>query len=61
MDANRKEMCKSLLDWFNVLNADGNQTQQLNDLTNGVAIARAMHRLAPDFFTGKNKFKLVAK
>lgn len=55
MDVNRDEICKSLLDWFNVLTADDTllKPTQRTELNDGVAIARALHKLGPEFFTGK--------
>lgn len=55
MDLNRDEICKSLVDWFNVLMADDESLKptQRTDLSDGVAMARALHKLGPEFFTGK--------
>lgn len=55
MDSNRKEMCKSLVDWFKVLIRDDAslKSDHLDDLSDGVAMARALNKLGPEFFTGK--------
>lgn len=59
MDTSREEMCKSLTDWFlvfyneNCISQDEHEKNYLNDLTDGVAMAIALQKLAPDYFTGK--------
>lgn len=58
METNRNEMCKSLLDWFkvfyeeNCVSVDKPEENFLHDLSDGVAIAQALRKLAPDYFTG---------
>lgn len=58
METSREEMCKSLTDWFlvfyteNCISQDQHEKTYLNDLTDGVAMAIALQKLAPDYFTG---------
>lgn len=58
METSREEMCKSLTDWFfvfyneNCISSDEHEKNYLNDLTDGVAMAIALQKLAPDYFTG---------
>lgn len=58
METSREEMCKSLTDWFSVfyhencISQDQHEKIYLNDLTDGVAMAIALQKLAPDYFTG---------
>lgn len=61
MDVNRREICKSLIEWFNVLMADDEflKPTQRTDLSDGVAMARALHKLSPDFFNGNRKMFLL--
>lgn len=55
MESSRNEMCKSLIDWLKVLiTNDGTlKSDHLDDLSDGVAVARALNKLVPEFFTGK--------
>lgn len=55
MDSSRTEMCKSLIEWFKVLIKDDGtlKSDHLDDLSDGVAMARALNKLGPEFFTGK--------
>lgn len=55
MDSNRSEMYKSLIDWFKVVVKDDEtlKPDHLDDLSDGVAMARALNKLATEFFTGK--------
>lgn len=61
METSREEMCKSLTEWFSVfyiencLSQDQHEKNYLNDLTDGVAMAIALQKLAPDYFTCKEK------
>lgn len=54
MDSSRTEMCKSLIDWFKVLIKDDGKVKSdhLDNLNDGVAMARALNKLGPEFFTG---------
>lgn len=60
METSREEICKSLTDWFlvfyneNCLSPDQHEKNYLDDLTDGVAIAKALQKLAPDYFTGNS-------
>lgn len=59
METSREEMCKSLTDWFivfyneNCISQDQHEKVYLADLTDGVAVAVALEKLAPDYFSGK--------
>lgn len=59
METYREEMCKSLSEWFivfykeNCQSSDENDENYLNDLSDGIAIAQALRKLAPDYFTGE--------
>lgn len=53
MEASKLEMCKSLVEWFEAVTKGESQTGGEADLSDGVAMARALHKFAPDFFTGK--------
>lgn len=55
MDVNRDEICKSLMDWFSVLMANDESLKPSNrsDISDGIAMARALHNLGPEFFTGE--------
>lgn len=59
MEKHRDEMCKSLSEWFTAFykencQSDGeNDDKYLNDLSDGIAIAQALRKLAPDYFTGE--------
>lgn len=59
METDREEMCKSLSEWFTAFykencQSDGeNDDKCLNDLSDGIAIAQALRKLAPDYFTGE--------
>lgn len=53
METNNMEMCKSLKEWFKTLNVNevkGNKNDF--DLSDGVAMAKALHKFSPDFFSG---------
>lgn len=58
MESNREEICKSLKQWFavfyreNCISDDRNE-RYLNDLSDGVAVALSLRKLAPDYFTGE--------
>lgn len=54
MDSSRSEMYRSLIDWFKVLVEDDEtlKSDHLEDLSDGVAMARALNKLAPEYFTG---------
>lgn len=54
MGTNALEMCKSLKEWFKVLNVhDAKETRNGDlDLSDGVAISKALHKFSPDFFSG---------
>lgn len=60
METSREEMCKSVTDWFivfyneNCISQDQHEKHYLNDLTDGVAVAVALQKLAGDYFTGKH-------
>lgn len=43
-------MSKSLIDWFKISAVDNGM---LNDLSDGVAMARELNRLDSEYFTGK--------
>lgn len=61
METSREEMCKSLTDWFivffneNCISQDQHEKTYLNDLTDGVAVAVALNKVAPDYFLGKRE------
>lgn len=59
MEASKLEMCKSLVEWFEVVTKDESQTGSEPDLSDGVAMARALHKFAPDFFTGKEALSQI--
>lgn len=53
MESNNSEMCKSLKEWFKTLNV--HQVKASNndlDLSDGVAMGKALHKFSPDFFSG---------
>lgn len=53
MEVNKIELCKSLVEWFVVVSGIELNGQQEPDLSDGVAMARLLHKFSPDFFTGK--------
>lgn len=59
METHREEMCKSLSEWFTAFYKENCQSDDeiddkyLNDLSDGIAIAQALRKLAPDYFTGE--------
>lgn len=50
MEASKIELCRSLVEWFAVVS--GIDAQPEPDLSDGVAMARLLHKFSPDFFTG---------
>lgn len=52
MEASKIEMCKSLVEWFMVVAGNESGTAKEPDLSDGVAMARLLHKFSPDFFTG---------
>lgn len=52
MEASKVEMCKSLVEWFMVVMENDLPSSNEPDLSDGVAMARALHKFSPDFFTG---------
>lgn len=51
METKNKEMCESLIQWFQVLNLQSPHSNAM-ELSNGVAMAQALNQIAPDTFTG---------
>ncbi|XP_067621862.1 protein hook isoform X2 [Eurosta solidaginis] len=49
----RGDMCQSLIEWFNTLNLSAPHSN-LEELSDGVALAQALNQFAPDVFTGIN-------
>lgn len=59
MESNNTEMCKSLKEWFKTLNVyEVKGSNSGLDLSDGVAMAKALHKFSPDFFSGMNLFDL---
>lgn len=48
--ARKKEMCNSLIQWFQTLQLQAPHSTAL-ELSDGVAMAQALHQIAPDTFT----------
>lgn len=51
METKNKDMCESLIQWFQVLNLQSPHSNAM-ELSNGVAVAQALNQIAPDTFTG---------
>lgn len=45
------EICKSLIEWFQTLNLKAAHANA-EDLSDGLALAEALHQFVPEFFTG---------
>lgn len=45
------EMCQSLIEWFQTLNLTALHSNK-EELSDGVALAQALHQFAPESFTG---------
>lgn len=56
MEASKLEMCKSLVEWFTVVTGIDLASDGEPDLSDGVVMARALHKFSPDFFTGNIEF-----
>lgn len=45
------EICQSLIKWFQTLHLKAAHAT-VEDLSDGLALAEALHQFVPDFFTG---------
>lgn len=51
MESEKIELCKSLIEWFKVLNLSAPHSNP-TELSDGVALAQALAQIAPETFTG---------
>ena len=60
MESVKRELCDSLIQWFQILNLQAPH-KNVNELSDGVAMAQALYQIAPDTFTGieLNNIKII--
>lgn len=56
MSSEKLEMCNTLIKWFHKLDIDAPH-ETASDLSDGVAMAKALKQIAPDVFTGILQFR----
>lgn len=52
MESGKLEMCESLIKWFKMLNLTAPHSN-VNELSDGVALAQALHQISSDSFDGE--------